>query len=75
VSPLWKETGDLVTRDTEKDEVLNDFFSSVFISKGSSHITQARKAMVRSWRRSFPTFLVEPLQVLEGYYRTPQNLL
>jgi len=44
VSPLWKETGDLVTRDTEKDEVLNDFFSSVFISKGSSHITQARKS-------------------------------
>lgn len=22
---LWKETGDLVTQDTEKDEVLNDF--------------------------------------------------
>jgi len=24
VGPLWKETGDLVTRDMEKAEVLND---------------------------------------------------
>ena len=71
MSPLWKETGDLVTRDTEKDEVLNDFFSSVFISKGSSHITQARK----SYGKILEKILVEPLQVLEGDYRTPQNLL
>ena len=27
-------------RDVEKTEVLNDFFASVFIDRGSSHITQ-----------------------------------
>ena len=37
MGPLWKETGDLVTRDEEKAEVLNDFFASVFTTKGSSH--------------------------------------
>ena len=36
VGPLQKETGDLVTRDM-KAEVLNDFFSSDFTSKCSSH--------------------------------------
>ncbi|KFW60998.1 hypothetical protein AS28_04482, partial [Pygoscelis adeliae] len=30
VGPLWNEMGDLVTWDTEKAEVLNDFFASVF---------------------------------------------
>ena len=40
MSPLWKETGDLVTRDTEKSEVLNDFFAPVFTGKSSSHTTQ-----------------------------------
>ena len=44
MSPLWKETGDLVTRDTEKAEVLNDFFASVFTGKGSSHTTQAAES-------------------------------
>jgi len=40
VGPLWKETGDLFTRDMEKTEVLNDFFASVFISRCSSHTAQ-----------------------------------
>jgi len=40
VGPLWKETGDLVTQDMEKAEVLNDFFASVFTVKNSSHTTQ-----------------------------------
>lgn len=30
MDPLQKETGDLVTRDVEKAEVLNDFFASFF---------------------------------------------
>lgn len=40
--PLLKENGDLVTRDMEIAEVLNDFFASV-TGKGSSHTTQAAK--------------------------------
>ena len=40
MGPLWKETGDLATWNMEKDEVLNDFFASVFTSKGSSHTAQ-----------------------------------
>ncbi|PKU49555.1 hypothetical protein llap_108 [Limosa lapponica baueri] len=40
VGPLQKKTGDLVTQDVEKAEVLNDFFSSVFTSNGSNHTTQ-----------------------------------
>jgi len=40
VGLLWKETGDLVTWDMEKAEVLNNFFASVFTSKCSSHATQ-----------------------------------
>ncbi|GAB0180871.1 hypothetical protein GRJ2_000552400 [Grus japonensis] len=41
VGPLQKETGDLVTQDIEKAEVLNDFFASVFTDKCSSHTAQA----------------------------------
>ena len=40
VDPLWKETGDLVTWDMEKAEVLNDSFASVFTRKCSSHTAQ-----------------------------------
>ena len=40
MGPLWKETEDLVTRDMEKAELLNDFFASVFTSKSSSHTAQ-----------------------------------
>lgn len=36
---LWKETGDLETQDTEKTEVLNDFFTLVLNDKCSSHDT------------------------------------
>ena len=37
MGPLQKETGDLVTRDVEKVEVLNNFFASVFAGKSSGH--------------------------------------
>ena len=44
MSPLQKETGALVTRNTKKAETLNDFFASVFIGKGSSCTTQAAES-------------------------------
>ncbi|GAB0176460.1 mitochondrial enolase superfamily member 1 [Grus japonensis] len=51
VGPLWNETGDLVTQDTEKAEVLNDFFASVFTSKCSSHTAQASGGKGRDWEK------------------------
>ena len=41
VAPLWKETRDLVIHDTEKAEILNDFFTPVFNYKSSNHMAQA----------------------------------
>ncbi|KFO15066.1 hypothetical protein N312_07407, partial [Balearica regulorum gibbericeps] len=40
VGPLRNETGELVTQDMEKAEVLNDFFASVFTDKCLSHTAQ-----------------------------------
>ncbi|GAB0209884.1 hypothetical protein GRJ2_003454100 [Grus japonensis] len=40
VGPLRNETGDLVTQDMEKAEVLNDFFASVFTGNCLSHTAQ-----------------------------------
>ena len=48
---LQKKTGDLVTRDMEKAEVLNDFFASVFTSKGSSHTTQAAESKTKNYEK------------------------
>ena len=47
MGPLWKEMGELVTWDMEKAEVLNDFFASVFTSKGSSHTAQVTEGKGR----------------------------
>ena len=44
MGPLWKKTSHLVTRDTEKTDVLNDLFFSVFIGKGSSHTAQVAES-------------------------------
>ncbi|GAB0180923.1 mitochondrial enolase superfamily member 1 [Grus japonensis] len=59
---LWREekpkklndTGDLVTWDMEKAEVLNNFFVSVFTSKSSSHTTQASEGKGRDWKNEEP---------------------
>jgi len=45
-------------RNTEKAEVLSEFFASVFTGKGSSHSTQAAESKVRTGRRK-----VYPLKV------------
>lgn len=39
MGPLWKETLDLIIRDMEKADVLNDF-ASVFTGNCSCHSTQ-----------------------------------
>ncbi|GAB0189884.1 mitochondrial enolase superfamily member 1 [Grus japonensis] len=49
VGPLWKETGDLVTQDMEKAELLNDIFVSVITSKCSIHTTQVTEGKGRDW--------------------------
>ncbi|GAB0186313.1 mitochondrial enolase superfamily member 1 [Grus japonensis] len=52
VGPLWNETGDLVTQDMEKAEVLNDFFASVFTVKSLSHAAQVTEG--RDWENAEP---------------------
>ena len=54
VGPLQKETGDLVTWDMEKAEVLNDFFASVFTGKCSSHTAQVAEGKGRDWENEEP---------------------
>ncbi|PKU43200.1 glycerol kinase [Limosa lapponica baueri] len=49
VGPLWKETGDLVSQDMEKAEVLNYFFALVFTDKGSNHSAQVAEGKGRSY--------------------------
>ncbi|GAB0208460.1 mitochondrial enolase superfamily member 1 [Grus japonensis] len=48
--PFQNETEDLVTQDMEKAGVLNDFFASVFTSKGSSHFVQVTEG--RDWENA-----------------------
>ncbi|GAB0207445.1 mitochondrial enolase superfamily member 1 [Grus japonensis] len=48
VGPLRNETGNRVTQDMEKAEVLNDFFASVFTGKCLSHTVQVAEG--RDWR-------------------------
>ncbi|GAB0186020.1 mitochondrial enolase superfamily member 1 [Grus japonensis] len=52
VGPLQNETGDLVTQDMERAEVLNDFFDSVFTSKCLSHTAQVTEG--RDWEKAEP---------------------
>ena len=51
MGPLQKETEDLVTRDMEKDEVRNDFFASVFTSKGSRHTARDAESKCTNWEK------------------------
>ncbi|GAB0188274.1 mitochondrial enolase superfamily member 1 [Grus japonensis] len=57
VGPLWNETGDLVTQDMEKAEVLNDFFASVFTGKSLSHTAQVTEG--RDWENAEPPIVGE----------------
>ncbi|GAB0203411.1 hypothetical protein GRJ2_002806700 [Grus japonensis] len=52
VGPLWNETGDLVTQDMEKAEVVSDFFASVFTGKSLSHTAQVAEGKGRDWENA-----------------------
>ncbi|GAB0195609.1 mitochondrial enolase superfamily member 1 [Grus japonensis] len=52
VGPLRNETGDLVTQDMEKAEVLNDFFASVLTGRCLSHTAQVTEG--RDWENAEP---------------------
>lgn len=66
--PLQKETGDLVTRDKEKAEVLNNFFPSVFTSECSSHTNQVTEDKGREWENEeLPTVLEDQGDFLQGH--------
>ena len=54
VGPLWKETGDLVIWDMKKAEVLNNFLTSVFRGKCSSHNAQVADSKGRDWKNEEP---------------------
>ncbi|GAB0203364.1 mitochondrial enolase superfamily member 1 [Grus japonensis] len=62
VGPLRNETGDLVTQDMEKAEVLNAFFASVFTGKCLSHTAQITEG--RDWENAEPPTIGE-IQVRE----------
>jgi len=51
---LRKEIGDLVTRDVEKAEVLNNFFASVFNSRCSSHTAHVAEGKGGDWENEEP---------------------
>ncbi|GAB0207625.1 hypothetical protein GRJ2_003228200 [Grus japonensis] len=54
VGPLRNETGDLVTQDMEKAEVLDDFFASVFTGKCFSYTVQVTEGKGRDWENAEP---------------------
>ncbi|GAB0195099.1 mitochondrial enolase superfamily member 1 [Grus japonensis] len=57
VGPLWNETGDLVTQDKEKAEILNNFFASVFTGKCLSHTAHVTEG--RDWENAEPPIVGE----------------
>ena len=55
VGLLLNEVGALVTKDTEKAELLNAFFASVFTAKASPQVSQTLEAREEVWRKEdFP---------------------
>ena len=50
VGPLLNEVSALVTKDTEKAELLNAFFASVFTAKANPQESQTLEAREKVWR-------------------------
>ena len=59
VGPLQNETGDLVTQDMEKAELLNNFFPSVFTGKCLSHTVQVTEGKGWDWENEEPPTVAE----------------
>ncbi|PKU38767.1 hypothetical protein llap_10927 [Limosa lapponica baueri] len=56
VGPLMNEVGALVVEDTEKAELLNAFFASVFTAKAAPHESQTPETRGNVWREEdFPS--------------------
>jgi len=51
VGPLLNEVGALVTQDTEKAELLNAFFASVFTAKTGPQASQSPERRENAWRK------------------------
>jgi len=51
VGPLLNKVGALVTEDTEKAELLNDFFASLFTTKASPQESQALQVREKAWQK------------------------
>lgn len=64
MGPLLKETGDLVTQDIEKAEVMNAFFTSVITSKTSLQESEIPEMKGKGWSKEGLS-LVEEDQVKE----------
>lgn len=57
MGPLLKETGDMVTWDSEKAKVRNAFFASVFTSKTGLQESQVSEARLNSCSKDDVSFV------------------
>ena len=60
MGPLLKGVGALVTEDTEKAELSNAFFASVFTAKAGPQASQPLEVREKAWRKE-DLLLVEDL--------------
>ncbi|GAB0179532.1 hypothetical protein GRJ2_000418500 [Grus japonensis] len=74
VGPLQNETGDLVTQDMEKVEVLNDFFALVFTGKCSSHTAQVTEGMKGRFRLEVRKIFFT-VRVVRHWNRLPREVV
>ncbi|KFR01676.1 hypothetical protein Y956_12986, partial [Nipponia nippon] len=54
VPPLMSSSGELITTDEEKAEVLNNFFASVFTGNPSPHTSRVNRPFDRDWEGRGP---------------------